>query len=225
MLRRIISSIKSPHPKPLSQFHYASWQAFVEEYLAQLRKWVPLNNTNVIEVFELGDVLNLQVEFCEYGCVRDYLKASTQVVNKEIMILDVLCGLEYLHTRSPPLVHGNLNAGKIFVHKDGTTKIGEFGLAALCHPFSALVPSISFIGHSRWMSPELIDVSIDEPVVTTTASDIWAIGCTLYEIFHTLNTNTMLLSFAKILAGAKLPAKTLENTPDAREPQRTQNNA
>ncbi|KAF8600040.1 hypothetical protein BDV93DRAFT_546614 [Ceratobasidium sp. AG-I] len=35
----------------------------------------------------------------------------------------------------------------------------------------------------------------------------------------------LLLSFAKILAGAKLPVKTLENTPDAREPQRTQNNA
>ena len=68
------------------------------------------------------------------------------------------------------------------MHENKTAKIGEFGLAALCDPFSTLVPSISFIGHSRWMSPELINLDVGEPFVPTVASDIWAIGCTLYEV-------------------------------------------
>lgn len=82
---------------------------------------------------------------------------------------------------SDPL-NDSLPQGKIFVHENKTTKIGEFGLAALCHSFSALVPSVSFVGHSRWMSPELIDIDIDEPIVPTKPSDIWALGCTLYEV-------------------------------------------
>ncbi|KAF8599961.1 kinase-like protein [Ceratobasidium sp. AG-I] len=163
---------------------HPSWTTFVEEYLAQLRKWVPLNHPNIVRVFhhERGDDLSLRVELCENGCVRDYLKAFTSNIDKEKIILDVLSGLAYLHGQDPPLIHGNLNAGKIFVHEDGTTKIGEFGLATLCDPFSTLLPSISFVGDSRWMSPELIDVDIDEPTVPTTRSDIWAIGCTLFEI-------------------------------------------
>lgn len=110
--------------------------------------------------------------------------------------------MTYLHGQDPPLIHGNLNAvseqkfthaktliigcsgqGKIFIHKDGTTKIGEFGLAALCHPFAALVPSISFTGLSRWLSPELLDTDEDDEVTPTTASDVWALGCTMLEVY------------------------------------------
>lgn len=109
-------------------------------------------------------------------------------------------GLDYLHSRTPPIVHGNLNAvsrhkernfqllhkllaqGKLFIDAGGITKIGEFGLAALCQPFAAFVPSVSFVGLSRWLSPELLDVDLDTTPEPTTASDIWALGCVLFEV-------------------------------------------
>jgi serine/threonine protein kinase len=62
--------------------------------------------------------------------------------------------------------------------------LGEFGLAALCYPIAPLVPSITFTGFSRWMSPELLDVDpdSDDVVVPTVSSDIWALACTIFEV-------------------------------------------
>lgn len=65
----------------------------------------------------------------------------------------------------------------------GTAKIGEFGLAMLTEHFGLLAPSIFREGLTRWMSPELIDPDAeDEAMVPTTSSDVWALGCTLFEV-------------------------------------------
>ncbi|KAG9120613.1 G2-specific serine/threonine protein kinase, partial [Ceratobasidium sp. 392] len=76
--------------------------------------------------------------------------------------------------------HGSLNAGKIYFGEGNVVKLGEFGLALLAQEFATLVPTVSLAGISRWMSPELFDN--DNALVPTTESDIWALGCTLYEI-------------------------------------------
>jgi hypothetical protein len=40
-------------------------------YCAKVAKWSSLRHSKVIFVFGLADGLNLEVEFCENGCVRD----------------------------------------------------------------------------------------------------------------------------------------------------------
>jgi serine/threonine protein kinase len=72
----------------------------------------------------------------------------------------------------------------LFVDERGRIKIGEFGLANLCQTIAPLVPSITFTGFSRWRSPELLDIDPDEDsiIVPTKASDIWSLGCTVYEV-------------------------------------------
>ncbi|CAE6467981.1 unnamed protein product [Rhizoctonia solani] len=168
-----------------SEDEKATWDAFVKTYREKVSEWVVLRHPNIVKVYAHEEDLNLHVEFCSNGCVRDFLRtpAGKQVIKKD-MISDALAGLEYLHTRSPPVVHGSINAGKLFVDADGKTKLGEFGLAALCYPLAPLASSITFTGFSRWMSPELLDIDPDneDPVVPTTSSDIWALGCTIFEI-------------------------------------------
>lgn len=118
-------------------------------------------------------------------CLHQYLKSrSYMTIEKERIISDVLEGLGYLHCQDPPIVHGSLNAGKLFVDTDGNTKIGEFGLTAICYPIATFAPSIVFAGFSRWMGPELVDTDpdSDDMIAPTVASDIWALGCTIFEI-------------------------------------------
>ncbi|KAG8730697.1 hypothetical protein FRC11_006064, partial [Ceratobasidium sp. 423] len=164
----------------------ATWDAFVKTYREKVAEWAALRHPNLVRVYAHEEDLNLHVEFCSNGCVRDFLKTSTgKQVNKIDMISDILAGLEYLHTHDPPITHGNINAGKLFVDAEGNTKIGEFGLAALCYPLAPLASSITFTGFSRWMSPELLDVDLDDDdavTVSTTYSDIWALGCTIFEV-------------------------------------------
>ncbi|KAG9096021.1 hypothetical protein FRC06_009167 [Ceratobasidium sp. 370] len=153
------------------------------EYRHKATVWSSLKHNNLVNVFGLNGGWNLDVEYYENGCVRDYLKAHPGA-DKLAIIRDMLAGVSYLHNLSSPIVHGNLNAGKLFVSHDNTIKIGEFGLAALCCPVAADTPSISFSGLSRWMSPELLDIGIDDEVTPTRESDIWALGCTLFEHKH-----------------------------------------
>ncbi|KAG8782991.1 hypothetical protein FRC12_020229 [Ceratobasidium sp. 428] len=72
--------------------------------------------------------------------------------------------------------------GKLFIGNDGNVKIGEFGLATLIQPFAGAVPSISYPG-LRWSSPELVELELAQSAPTPTmASDVWALGCTAFEV-------------------------------------------
>ncbi|KAF8748735.1 hypothetical protein RHS01_10573 [Rhizoctonia solani] len=65
----------------------------------------------------------------------------------------------------------------------GRAKIGEFGLSNLVEEFGLFVPSISQVSRIRWLSPELLDINAEDHVpIPTVASDVWALGCTIFEI-------------------------------------------
>ncbi|KAG8789952.1 hypothetical protein FRC12_013060 [Ceratobasidium sp. 428] len=159
-------------------------QRFTQYFRSKARSWTMLQHRNVIKVFGIGECLDLRVEFCENGTARKYLEwYNNEIDKKKLLIQHVLEGMHYLHSQNPPIVHGGLRADKIFVTADGTAKIGEFGLSFLARDFALNAPSISQAGLSRWMSPELVDIDPDTGVVVpTTASDVWALACTLLEI-------------------------------------------
>lgn len=47
-------------------------------------------------------------------------------------LAQVLLGLNYLHTKSPPIIHGDLRCDKIYINgHSGEIKIGDLGLATL----------------------------------------------------------------------------------------------
>ncbi|KAG8794239.1 hypothetical protein FRC12_000091 [Ceratobasidium sp. 428] len=159
------------------------WMTFVEELSAAVKTWSSLDHQNVVRIFGISGGMSLGVDYYSGGCVRDCLKARSSTVDKVAMISDVLAGVKYLHEHEPPIVHGNLNAGKVFVDHDGRAVVGEFGLAATCYPFAAYAPSISFDGLTRWFSPELLDDDTDQVPQPTLTSDVWALGCTIYEVW------------------------------------------
>ena len=44
--------------------------------------------------------------------------------------LQILTGLDYLHSQEPAVIHRDLKCDNIFINgNDGTVKIGDFGLA------------------------------------------------------------------------------------------------
>lgn len=49
-----------------------------------------------------------------------------------VLHLQVLLGLHYLHSKSPPIIHGDLRCDKIYINgHSGEIKIGDLGLATL----------------------------------------------------------------------------------------------
>ncbi|CAE6477391.1 unnamed protein product [Rhizoctonia solani] len=163
-----------------------SWRSFVKAYRNRVSQWANVRHRNVVRIYDYNiHSLNLHVEYCSRGSVREYIKARPDgMLSKREIIFAVLRGVRHLHNCDPPIIHGGLNAGKVFVDENHKVKIGEFGLAGLCYQTAPFFPSVSFSGFSRWMSPELLDVDPDgdSMVEPTMRSDIWALGCTIHEI-------------------------------------------
>ncbi|CEL61426.1 putative serine/threonine-protein kinase WNK4 OS=Arabidopsis thaliana GN=WNK4 PE=1 SV=1 [Rhizoctonia solani AG-1 IB] len=161
------------------------WAEFLKGFRAKFEQWKILRHTHVIGLFDMQAELVTCVEFCANGTAAQYLDQYLEdhINRRKSMISEVVAGISYLHSHDPPVVHGCICMDKLFVDAHGRTKIGEFGLSNMIEEFGLFAPSISQVSRTRWLSPELLDVDSEEHApIPTVASDLWALGCTLFEL-------------------------------------------
>lgn len=85
----------------------------------------------------------------------------------------LLEGLEYLHTRSPPVLHRDIKGANILVGLDRTVKLSDFG----CSKRSAGTMVHTLRGSVPWMAPEVMRQS-----GYGRKADVWSFGCVLIEM-------------------------------------------
>jgi NIMA (never in mitosis gene a)-related kinase len=89
------------------------------------------------------------------------------------VFLQVLQGLAYLHSRR--ILHRDLKSANIFLTPSGGIKIGDLGVARVLGTESFFAKTC--VGTPYYLSPELCE---DKPY--NDKSDMWALGCVLYEL-------------------------------------------
>ena len=82
---------------------------------------------------------------------------SIPVSIKLSILSDVLSGLSYLHTQSPPIIHRDLTASNVLMTKDLRAKIADLGVSKLLdlHP-SEIARQTSCPGTLAYMPPEAL---------------------------------------------------------------------
>jgi hypothetical protein len=84
-----------------------------------------------------------------------------------------VCGiLEYLHNRTPHVLHLDITPENLLLRRDGEICLIDFGVAILSTGQKAQIAS----GKKSYMAPEQIQLS------PTVQSDVYALGCTLYYL-------------------------------------------
>lgn len=121
----------------------------------------------------------------ENGNLKEYLEASPDA-DRLLLVTEIADGLNYLHTREPAVVHGDLKAANIFISKSGKPRIGDFGLSETVIKSSENSAgsngnSSAFKkgGHPRWQAPEIMFNHLQR----TTSTDVFAFGRVIYEVY------------------------------------------
>ncbi|KAF8891298.1 kinase-like domain-containing protein, partial [Infundibulicybe gibba] len=94
-------------------------------------------------------------ELCSNGDLFDYVRNVNPPTLYKVMsiMLDIACGLEYLHTRKPSVIHRDCKSSNILITSRGTAKIADFGLAKVKQSTRSMVRSL--VGTVNWQAPEL----------------------------------------------------------------------
>ncbi|KDQ15054.1 hypothetical protein BOTBODRAFT_109220 [Botryobasidium botryosum FD-172 SS1] len=149
--------------------------------------WRRLNHTHVLRFIglcALDDEMYVVSPWMDNGDAPSYIQRNPHADCVELL-LQVALGLEYLHTFSPTVVHGDLRGANILISSLGHAQISDFGLSHMVddkdgHSYSAAWFNA---GSPRWLAPELLAKdNSSEAVWRTTASDVFSFGRLILEL-------------------------------------------
>ncbi|XP_041851737.1 serine/threonine-protein kinase Nek8 isoform X4 [Melanotaenia boesemani] len=165
-----------------------------------------LNHPNIIEYYEnfLEDkALMIAMEYAPGGTLADYIQKRCNSLLDEDTILhffvQILLALYHVHNKL--ILHRDLKTQNILLDKHQMiVKIGDFGISKILVSKSK---AYTVVGTPCYISPELCE---GKPY--NQKSDIWALGCVLYELaslkraFEAANLPALVL---KIMSGTFAP--------------------
>lgn len=122
------------------------------------------------------------LEYVEGGSLSDIAKKYAPLPEKIVAnyVKQVLHGLEYLHDQT--VIHRDIKGANILAAKEGLVKLADFGVAT---KLSENEKINSTVGTPNWSTLALTLVApevINSCSATTSACDIWSLGCTILEL-------------------------------------------
>ncbi|KAL0572052.1 hypothetical protein V5O48_009910 [Marasmius crinis-equi] len=169
-----------------------SMRMFLRRIEKELSIWKNLEHPNVAPLHGLAFAYGMRpssvTPFYANGTIKRYLSNHPNASPLRLLC-DVAKGLAYLHTRAPPISHGDVRGCHIFVKDNGTPVISNIGTNHLPSPPNWTISSGE---GTRWMAPEIMIEDSREPfedrpeevrLNTTPQSDVYSFGMTIYEVY------------------------------------------
>ncbi|XP_048186315.1 serine/threonine-protein kinase Nek1 isoform X1 [Perognathus longimembris pacificus] len=177
-----------------------------EESRREVAVLANMKHPNIVqyrESFEENGSLYIVMDYCEGGDLFKRINAQKGFFFQEDQILDwfvqICLALKHVHDRK--ILHRDIKSQNIFLTKDGTIQLGDFGIARVLN--STVELARTCIGTPYYLSPEICE---NKPY--NNKSDIWALGCVLYEMCtlkHAFEAGNMKNLVLKIISGSFPP--------------------
>lgn len=174
-----------------------------QEALQEVQILSSLDHPNIVKYYDSfictsGFSLNIVMEYASSGTLHDCLKRQKGQKLPENVIwkyfIQMACALYYIHSKY--ILHRDIKSLNVFLSGDDI-KIGDFGVSKVLNHTMSMAKTM--VGTPYYLSPELCENRPYGP-----KSDVWALGCILYELctlkhpFDAANQGALIL---KIIRG------------------------
>ena len=178
----------------------------------ECRHWLELKHPHIVETLgwyekDTSQFPIIVMEKLDMS-LKSYLMSCNgekfPLIDKVGILLQVATGIEFLHTRSPPLVHGDITANNVMLMgcpSHCTAKIADFGLTRVFDMMSITPQSVGR-GTYAYISPEFFA----QPPAITEKTDNFCFGILL---IHTVTHNYPIPTAPAMFKGGDQPLKAL----------------
>ncbi|KAJ1534823.1 hypothetical protein HK096_003364 [Nowakowskiella sp. JEL0078] len=143
----------------------------------------PLRHPHIIQVY--GACLDSQpLLVLEYAPLGNLFEVKLTLKKNRLnpasahqYILEIALGMQYLHTRAPPVLHGDLKSVNVLLADGGKVKLTDFGFAKIKSVSSTINTARGVSGTLRWLAPERLQQS-----KMSESTDVYSFGMVMYEI-------------------------------------------
>ncbi|XP_077168246.1 serine/threonine-protein kinase Nek5 isoform X3 [Paroedura picta] len=178
-----------------------------QKEVALLAKMKHPNIVAFYSSFQEKNKLYIIMEYCDGGDLMEKIKQQRGVLFEEDKILDwfvqISLGLKHIHDRK--ILHRDVKAQNIFLSHNGkTAKLGDFGIARTLS--DTMEFACTCVGTPYYLSPEIC-----ENCPYNNKTDIWSLGCVLYELCtlkHPFEGTNMHQLILRICRGRFVPVST-----------------
>jgi serine/threonine protein kinase len=170
------------------ELHYATMsEREKHQIVAEVNILRDLRHPNIVRYYDRviekqSHKIFIVQEYCEGGDLLKFIKKhkkEKQSIPEDLIwkwFMQIILALHEIHTRKDgKILHRDLKPANIFLDANNNVKLGDFGLAKILDLDKDFAETK--VGTPYYMSPEqIIEKKYNEK------SDIWALGCLLYEL-------------------------------------------
>ncbi|MFE9725175.1 serine/threonine-protein kinase [Streptomyces sp. NPDC005794] len=169
------------YPGVASAEAQANWVSRARREAQAIARIGHQNVVAVHDVIEDGNQVWIVMELLNSRSLADLLREQQQlsVPHAARIGLQVLRGLAAVHESG--VLHRDVKPHNILFRPDGRALLMDFGIATF-EGAAQVTRSHEIIGTTQYLAPELLSHTPDNPRPASTASDLWALGVTLYEM-------------------------------------------
>jgi|GEM_PF-6701772 len=165
------------------QFHLRDREPIYEQFVNEARLAAALKNPHVVEIYDFGVETDSPYIVMEYVDGYHLAEILSYYRNAGLQLPQKFCASIFLQAadalaaaHKAGIVHGDIKPSNLILNREGLIKISDFGLARLAAWGNSSVNK-NILGTPHYLSPEIY-----QDVAPSFASDMWALGVTLYQL-------------------------------------------
>lgn len=178
----------------------------VKKFINESKVLATLSHPSIVEVFDASfdnDIKFMVMEYIDGITLKEYMETSGGPLSWKDSVhftIQILRALQHAHARG--VIHRDIKPHNVMLLTDGTIKVTDFGISKIARE-EVKSSTEHTLGSVHYISPEQA-----QGLSTNEKSDIYSLGCVLYEMltgkkpFDSDNPVTVALMHSKDIAPA-----------------------